>query len=212
MMRISDPLQNIVIGVWRVWLTGWSESQTRHAELYCELFSHRFRESSAAAGLVVTAVRGGVVSRSEADVNSSSSSGGAVTDCCRPLTPSTARVVLTREETAAGGDQPANSVTQGNIPLTVAGSYKPKRKYTFINRKPAAKPRNRGNRPVMSPQASQINHIVPGTPVSLCTPNYLCWWVTLLSTFGSEPNMASYSASNSSLMQDRRFLHNRVCL
>ena len=162
---------------WRVWLTGWSESQTRHAELYCELFSHRFRESSAAAGLVVTAVRGGVVSRSEADVNSSSSSGGAVTDSSRPLTPSTARVVLTREDTAAGGDQPANSVTQGNIPLTVAGSYKPKRKYTFINRKPAAKPRNRGNRPVMSPQASQTNHIVPGTPVSLCTPYYLCWWV-----------------------------------
>ena len=150
-----------------------SESQTRHAELYCELFSHRFRESSAAAGLVVTAVRGGVVSRSEADVTSSSS-GGAVTDSSRPLTPSTARVVLTREETAAGGDQPANSGTQGNIPLTVAGSYKPKRKYTFINRKPAAKPRNRGNRPVMSPQASQTNHIVPGTPVSLCTPYYSC--------------------------------------
>ena len=152
-----------------------SESQTRHAELYCELFSHRFRESSAAAGLVVTAVRGGVVSRSEADVNSSSSSsGGAVTDSSRPLTPSTARVVLTREASAAGGDQPAISVTQGNIPLTVAGSYKPKRKYTFINRKPAAKPRNRGNRPVMSPQASQTNHIVPGTPVSLCTPYYSC--------------------------------------
>ena len=187
--------------VWRVWLTGWSESQTRHAELYCELFSHRFRESSAAAGLVVTAVRGGVVSRSEADVNSSSSSGGAVTDSSRPLTPSTARVVLTREDTAAGGDQPANSVTQGNIPLTVAGSYKPKRKYTFINRKPAAKPRNRGNRPVMSPQASQTNHIVSGTPVSLCKPCYLCWssvafWDTLLSTFGSEPNMESYIASN----------------